>query len=80
MATFPSGGTSQFQSQKSVDDYKKVLPALYRLVSRDRLSVPWARVPFFIRTGKHLPVTVTEARVTFKRPPRPALASYAEDA
>jgi glucose-6-phosphate 1-dehydrogenase len=33
----------------------------------------WADVPFFIRSGKQLPVTATEARVTFKRPPRPAL-------
>jgi glucose-6-phosphate 1-dehydrogenase len=30
----------------------------------------WAGVPFFIRTGKRLPVTQTELRVVFKRPPR----------
>jgi glucose-6-phosphate 1-dehydrogenase len=30
----------------------------------------WAGVPFFIRTGKHLPVTQTEARLVFRRPPR----------
>lgn len=29
----------------------------------------WAGVPFLIRTGKHLPVTVTEVQVTLKRPP-----------
>ncbi len=29
----------------------------------------WAGVPFLIRTGKSLPVTVTEVRVTLKRPP-----------
>jgi glucose-6-phosphate 1-dehydrogenase len=29
----------------------------------------WAGVPFFIRTGKHLPVTQTEARLVFRRPP-----------
>ena len=29
----------------------------------------WAGVPFFIRTGKRLPVTQTELRVIFKRPP-----------
>ncbi|MEU7826044.1 glucose-6-phosphate dehydrogenase [Catellatospora sp. NPDC049133] len=37
----------------------------------------WSGVPFFIRTGKCLPVTQTEFRVVFKRPPRlglPALA------
>jgi glucose-6-phosphate 1-dehydrogenase len=30
----------------------------------------WSGVPFFIRTGKRLPVTQTEVRVVFKRPPR----------
>jgi glucose-6-phosphate 1-dehydrogenase len=30
----------------------------------------WAGVPFFIRTGKLLPVTQTEVRLVFRRPPR----------
>ncbi len=30
----------------------------------------WAGVPFFIRTGKHLAATQTEARLIFHRPPR----------
>jgi len=30
----------------------------------------WAGVPFFIRTGKQLPVTQTELRLVFKQPPR----------
>ncbi|HEY9557023.1 MAG TPA: glucose-6-phosphate dehydrogenase [Acidimicrobiales bacterium] len=30
----------------------------------------WAGVPFLIRTGKHLPVTATEAIVEFNAPPR----------
>jgi glucose-6-phosphate 1-dehydrogenase len=30
----------------------------------------WSGVPFFIRAGKHLPVTETELRLVFKRPPR----------
>ena len=30
----------------------------------------WSGVPFFIRTGKHLPITQTELRIVFKRPPR----------
>ncbi len=33
----------------------------------------WAGVPFLVRSGKRLPTTVTEARITFKPPPRPAL-------
>jgi glucose-6-phosphate 1-dehydrogenase len=30
----------------------------------------WAGVPFFIRTGKCLPTTLTELRLVFKHPPR----------
>jgi glucose-6-phosphate 1-dehydrogenase len=30
----------------------------------------WAGVPWFIRTGKRLPVTQTELRLIFRRPPR----------
>ena len=30
----------------------------------------WSGVPFFIRTGKKLPVTQTELRLVFKHPPR----------
>jgi glucose-6-phosphate 1-dehydrogenase len=30
----------------------------------------WDEVPFFIRTGKHMPVTQTELRLMFRRPPR----------
>ncbi len=30
----------------------------------------WAGVPFFIRTGKRLPVTQTEVRLIFRHPPR----------
>jgi len=40
----------------------------------------WAGVPFFIRTGKRLPVTQTELRLVFKRPPKLGfgLAGHAE--
>src|SRR3954467_6537848 len=30
----------------------------------------WSGVPFFIRTGKHLPITQTEVRMVFNRAPR----------
>ena len=30
----------------------------------------WSGVPFFIRTGKHLPITQTELRLVFKDAPR----------
>jgi glucose-6-phosphate 1-dehydrogenase len=35
----------------------------------------WAGVPFFIRTGKRLPVTQTEVRLVFKHPPRVAFVA-----
>ncbi|HVM58178.1 MAG TPA: glucose-6-phosphate dehydrogenase, partial [Gaiellaceae bacterium] len=36
----------------------------------------WAGVPFFIRTGKRLPVTQTELRLVFRRPPELGFAAY----
>ena len=36
-------------------------------------SPRWEGVPFYIRTGKCLPVTATEIMVRFKRPPQPVL-------
>ena len=38
----------------------------------------WSGVPFFIRTGKRLPVTQTELRLVFKRPPRLGSAAFDE--
>jgi glucose-6-phosphate 1-dehydrogenase len=38
----------------------------------------WAGVPFFIRTGKRLPVTQTELRLVFRHPPRLGFAVYDE--
>jgi glucose-6-phosphate 1-dehydrogenase len=43
-------------------------------------SSRWAGVPFFIRTGKCLPVTVTEVLVQLKRPPRDVFRENAADA
>lgn len=38
----------------------------------------WSGVPFYLRTGKNLPVKQTELRVAFKRPPRIGVGSGAE--
>jgi glucose-6-phosphate 1-dehydrogenase len=38
----------------------------------------WAGVPFFIRTGKLLPITQTEVRLVLRRPPRLGFHVYAE--
>ena len=39
----------------------------------------WAGVPFFIRTGKRLPVTQTELRIVFREPPPVHLGLSADD-
>jgi glucose-6-phosphate 1-dehydrogenase len=38
----------------------------------------WSGVPFYIRTGKYLPVTQTEVRLVFKHPPRLGFAQLTE--
>jgi glucose-6-phosphate 1-dehydrogenase len=40
----------------------------------------WSGVPFFIRTGKRLPVTQTELRLVFKNPPRLGFGLQGSDA
>ena len=40
----------------------------------------WSGVPFFIRTGKRLPVTQTELRLVFKQPPRLGFGFWADRA
>jgi len=40
----------------------------------------WSGVPFFIRTGKHLPATQTEFRLVFKEPPRLDLSTFGDRA
>jgi glucose-6-phosphate 1-dehydrogenase len=39
----------------------------------------WSGVPFFIRTGKRLPVTQTELRLVFKHPPRLGFPAFQRD-
>jgi glucose-6-phosphate 1-dehydrogenase len=40
----------------------------------------WSGVPFFIRTGKRLPVTQTEVRLVFEHPPRLGLGPWGDRA
>jgi glucose-6-phosphate 1-dehydrogenase len=42
----------------------------YAAIKLEVDSWRWAGVPFFIRTGKRLPVTQTEVRLVFHRPPK----------
>jgi glucose-6-phosphate 1-dehydrogenase len=50
----------------AVDSHVETFAAVRLFVDAPR----WTAVPFYIRTGKRLPVTATEVRVEFKPPPR----------
>ncbi|MBS0210151.1 MAG: glucose-6-phosphate dehydrogenase [Planctomycetes bacterium] len=60
------------------DSHVETFVALHLEISSWR----WEGVPFYIRAGKHLPVTCTEVMVTFRRPPaiwtalRPAATAF----
>jgi glucose-6-phosphate 1-dehydrogenase len=65
----------QYDGYRSIDD---VAPdsttETYAALRLEIENWRWSGVPFFIRTGKRLPVTQTELRLVFKRPPRIGLA------
>jgi glucose-6-phosphate 1-dehydrogenase len=48
----------------------------YAAVRLDIENWRWAGVPFFIRTGKRLPVTQTELRLIFKHPPHLGFSAF----
>ena len=50
----------------AVDSHVETFAAVRLFVDTPR----WTAVPFYIRTGKRLPLTATEVRVEFKRPPQ----------
>jgi glucose-6-phosphate 1-dehydrogenase len=61
----------QYEGYRSIDG---VAPdsttETYAALRLDIENWRWSGVPFFIRAGKRLPVTQTEVRIVFKRPPR----------
>jgi glucose-6-phosphate 1-dehydrogenase len=61
----------QYEGYRQIDgvapDSKTETYAAMRL---DIENWRWEGVPFFIRTGKHLPITQTELRLIFRRPPQ----------
>jgi glucose-6-phosphate 1-dehydrogenase len=56
-----------YTSEPGVDPHSQV--ETYVALRLDIDSLRWAGVPFFIRAGKRLPVTATEAIVEFRRQP-----------
>ncbi len=56
-----------YRKDKGVSAFSQV--ETYAAISLHIDSWRWQDVPFFIRAGKHLPVTVTEVLVELKKPP-----------
>jgi glucose-6-phosphate 1-dehydrogenase len=57
-----------YRSEDGVDGRSDV--ETFAALRFDIDSWRWADVPFFVRTGKRLPVTATEVMATFRRPPQ----------
>ncbi|MBV9173119.1 MAG: glucose-6-phosphate dehydrogenase [Chloroflexi bacterium] len=61
----------QYEGYRSIDGVAaNSTTETYTALRLDIENWRWAGVPFFIRAGKRLPVTQTEVRLVFKRPPR----------
>ena len=61
----------QYDGYRSIDGVKSdSTTETYAALRLDIDNWRWSGVPFFIRTGKRLPVTQTELRLVFKFPPR----------
>jgi glucose-6-phosphate 1-dehydrogenase len=61
----------QYEGYTSIDGVAKdSTTETFAALRLDIESWRWAGVPFFIRTGKRLPITQTELRLVFKNPPR----------
>ncbi len=67
----------QYDGYRTVDGVRPRSDTETYLALRLKIdSWQWAGVPFFIRTGKRLPVRATEIRLVFRHPPRlPFLSS-----
>jgi glucose-6-phosphate 1-dehydrogenase len=61
----------QYQGYREIDGVdKRSQTETYAALRLEVENWRWAGVPFFIRTGKRLPVTQTEVRLVFRHPPR----------
>jgi glucose-6-phosphate 1-dehydrogenase len=67
----------QYEGYKSIDGVAAdSTTETYAALRLDIENWRWAGVPFFIRTGKRLPVTQTELRLVFRHPPQLGFAAY----
>jgi glucose-6-phosphate 1-dehydrogenase len=61
----------QYEGYRSIDGVAAdSTTETYAALRLDIENWRWSGVPFFIRTGKRLPITQTELRLVFKYPPR----------
>ena len=67
----------QYEGYTSIDGVAKdSTTETFAALRLDIESWRWAGVPFFIRTGKRMPITQTELRLVFKHPPRLGFAAF----
>ena len=67
----------QYEGYRSIDGVAKdSTTETFAALRLDIESWRWAGVPFFIRTGKRLPITQTELRLVFKHPPQLGFGSF----
>ncbi len=67
----------QYEGYRSIDGVAAdSTTETYAALRLDIENWRWAGVPFFIRTGKRLPVTQTELRLVFRHPPRLGFTAY----
>ena len=61
----------QYEGYRDIDGVAKdSTTETYAAMRLDIDNWRWSGVPWFIRTGKQLPVTQTELRAVFREPPR----------
>jgi glucose-6-phosphate 1-dehydrogenase len=67
----------QYDGYRSIDGVAEgSTTETYAALRLDIDNWRWSGVPFFIRTGKRLPVTQTEVRLVFRHPPRLGFAAF----
>ena len=70
----------QYDGYRSIDGVAKdSTTETYAALRLDIDNWRWSGVPFFIRTGKRLPVVQTEIRLVFKNPPRIAFGPRSQE-
>jgi glucose-6-phosphate 1-dehydrogenase len=70
----------QYDGYRSIDGVAKdSATETYAALRLDIDNWRWSGVPFFIRTGKRLPVVQTEIRLVFKNPPRIAFGPRSQE-